>query len=279
MVRRLLLKIAYDGSFFSGFQRQPNEALQTVQGTLEETLAFLLKEPITIHGAGRTDAGVHAKAQMAHIDLQCQIAPERLQYALNRALPSALVVRDIKEVHTDFHARKWTVGKWYSYLIYNGALPPAIGSQYFTHVPVQMKADLFQQVLEKIEGYHQFEGFCGHGSSVKTYDRTIYLSSLHLSNCQNWWQVHFIGDGFLRKMVRNIIGTAIDVALERRPLSCVEEALETHDRKKAGPTAPSNGLVLERIFYENQALEGLVEGLQKQEKNKIVFPWSTSFID
>lgn len=272
-MKRLLLEMSYDGSYFSGFQRQTNDNLQTVQGILEDTLSHLLKERVSVHGAGRTDTGVHAKAQMAHIDVSCSISSERLQYALNRALPQALVIKKIEETHADFHARKWAIGKWYSYLIYNGKIPPAIGHQYFTYIPVTMNETLFRQAITKVEGCHQFEGFCGRGSSVKNFERTIFLSALHISSEQSWWQVHFIGDGFLRKMVRNMIGTAIDVALKRRPLSCVEDALLSHDRKKAGPTAAANGLVLENIFYDNESKDEAIKKISRLGTDEIQFPW------
>lgn len=264
------LVMTYDGHAFSGFQRQSDEDLLTVQGLLEATFYSLFREEVNVHGAGRTDAGVHARAQVAHVTSSRDVPADRLKYALNRALPPSLVITDIEEVDKDFHARKCAIGKWYSYLIYNAQTPPAIGHGYFTHQPIPMNRTLFEQALEKVVGYHQFEGFCGRGATVKTYDRTIYLAKLCVNDKNPaWWQVHFVGDGFLRKMVRNLVGTAMDIALERRPLGCIDETLLTHDRTKAGPTAASDGLTMEEVFYTQSALDERLAMLQERSNGHV----------
>lgn len=255
--------MSYDGAAFFGFQRQSDEKLPTVQGTLEQTFAELFGERITIHGAGRTDAGVHARAQVAHFASSREIPAERLMYALNRALPAALVISQIEDVNASFHARKSAIGKWYSYHIYNAQTPPALGHGYFTHVPLAMDAVLFSQALAKVVGHHQFEGFCGRGATVKTYDRTLYLAKLRTDG--PWWHVDVVGDGFLRKMVRNLVGTAIDIALGRRALACVDEALATGDRSKAGPTAAPDGLIMEEVFYAQARLDACLAQLAAQD--------------
>lgn len=254
------LVMSYDGSDFSGFQRQSDENLRTVQGELESTFATLFGEQVNVHGAGRTDAGVHARAQVAHLQTTRTIPAERLQYAMNRALPPSLVLTGVEEVDASFHSRKSAIGKWYSYRIYNGQTPPAMGHGYFTHVPIPMDRSLFEQALEKTVGYHNFQGFCGRGATVLTFDRTLYLAKVCVEN--NWWQVHVVGDGFLRKMVRNLVGTAIDVALGRRPLSCVDDALATGNRSKAGPTAAADGLTMEEVFYREEDLQACIERLK-----------------
>ena len=261
------LIMSYDGNQYYGFQRQSDENLPTVQGVLEHTLWTLFKEKIAIHGAGRTDAGVHARAQVAHFTSKLSIPPERLQYALNRALPASLVITSAENVDAAFHARKCAIGKWYSYRLYNAQTAPALGHGYFTHVPQPLNRQLFEQVMEKMVGYHNFEGFCGRGATVKTFDRTVYLTKVCVQG--DWWQIHMVGDGFLRKMVRNVIGTAIDVALERRPLSCVDEALATRDRQKAGPTAAADGLTMEAVYYEEAAFRACIERLETLQDHQI----------
>lgn len=264
------LTMSYDGAQFAGFQRQSDENLLTVQGLLEETIGTLFKTPVHIHGAGRTDAGVHARAQVAHFSMERAIPAERLRYALNRALPPFLVVSEAEEVDAAFHARKSAIGKWYSYRIYNGQTPPALGHSYFTHIPQPMDRALFAAALQQMTGAHNFEGFCGRGATVKTFDRTLYLAKLCVdAEHPAWWQVHFMGDGFLRKMVRNLVGTAADIALGRRPLACVEEALATRDRSKAGPTAPAEGLVMEEVFYDSERLQACLDTLTAAAEDRV----------
>lgn len=264
------LTMSYDGAQFAGFQRQSDENLVTVQGLLEETIAALFNAPVHIHGAGRTDAGVHARAQVAHFSMDRSIPAERLRYALNRALPPFLVVSRAEEVDTAFHARKSAIGKWYSYRIYNEQTPPALGHGYFTHIPQPLDRGLFEAALQKMVGAHNFEGFCGRGATVKTFDRTLYLAKLCIDAAHPaWWQIHFVGDGFLRKMVRNLVGTAADIALGRRPLDCVDEALTTHDRSKAGPTAPAEGLVMEEVFYDDSRLQACLNALSAAPNDRV----------
>lgn len=249
------LTMSYDGSCYYGFQRQKEENRPTIQGTLEQALSFLLNEPVIIYGAGRTDAGVHARAQVAHFHTERAISAHSLVYALNRALPPSLVITDACQVNENFHARKCAIGKWYSYRIYNGAFPPAIGHQYFTHVPQPIDERLFRQALSHFCGRHCFKGFCGRGSSVQSYDRTLYVARALVDDDHRWWQIHFVGDGFLRKMVRNLVGTAVDISLERRPMDIITQALESGDRTKAGKTAAAQGLVLEKVFYDVDDLD------------------------
>ncbi|MEE0434635.1 MAG: tRNA pseudouridine(38-40) synthase TruA [Peptococcaceae bacterium] len=265
------LTMSYDGSFFAGFQRQSDASLVTVQGLLEQTIAELFGAPVHIHGAGRTDAGVHARAQVAHFSFARQIPAQRLCYALNRALPPALVIREAEVVDAAFHARKSAVGKWYSYRIFNAQTPPALGHGYFTHIPQPMDQALFRQALAQMVGAHNFEGFCGRGATVKTFERTLYLAKLCI-DAENpaWWHIHFVGDGFLRKMVRNLVGTAVDIALGRRPLGCVQDALVTHNRSKAGPTAPADGLTMEEVFYEQTRLQACIATLAERPETVVV---------
>lgn len=264
------LTMSYDGASFAGFQRQSDENLVTVQGLLEETLTTLFKTPVQIHGAGRTDAGVHARAQVAHFAMDRNIPAERLCYALNRALPPYLVVSEAEIVAPTFHARKSALGKWYSYRIFNAQTPPALGHGYFTHIPLAMDRGLFEAALQKMTGAHNFEGFCGRGATVKTFERTLYLAKLCVDERHPaWWQIHFVGDGFLRKMVRNLVGTATDIALGRRPLSCIDDALATRDRSKAGPTAPADGLVMEEVFYDEATLQARLQALSAASEHHV----------
>lgn len=264
------LTMSYDGAGFSGFQRQSDEDLLTVQGLLEATFSELFGERVKLHGAGRTDAGVHARAQIAHVCSARTIPPERLRYALNRALPPSLVITDVSVADAGFHARKCAIGKWYSYRIYNAQTPPALGHGYFTHIPQPLDRELFEEALACYLGHHDFEGFCGRGATVQTFDRTLYLAKCCVDRCDPaWWQVHFVGDGFLRKMVRNLIGTAVDIALGRRPLSAIERALTSGDRSQAGPTAAACGLTMEEVFYEEATLTERLAQLERLPDDRV----------
>ncbi len=252
-MQRMKLTLEYDGSQFAGFQRQANESIRTVQGVLEARLAVLLNEKIVIHGAGRTDGGVHARGQVAHMDTSRRITPERLRYALSRNLPPDLVVREVEAVDASFHARKCALGKWYSYHIFNGRPPHAIGHMYVTYEPQPINEDLLAEIIRPIVGRHDFRGFCGRGATVQTFERTIYRAEVMRDG--DWLSFHFVGDGFLRKMVRNIVGSTLDVATGRKSADIVQQALTSGDRTKAGVTAPAQGLYLEAVFYDEEEFE------------------------
>lgn len=252
-MQRMKLTLEYDGSQFAGFQRQANESIRTVQGVLEARLALLLNEKIVIHGAGRTDGGVHARGQVAHMDTSRNITPQRLRYALSRNLPPDLVVREVEAVDETFHARKCALGKWYSYHLYNGRPPHAIGHMYVTYETQPIDEVLLKNAIGQVVGRHDFRGFCGRGATVQTFERTIYRAEVLRDG--DWLSVHFVGDGFLRKMVRNIVGSALDVATGRRSSDTVQKALSSGDRTKAGTTAPAQGLYLESVFYDQEALD------------------------
>lgn len=246
------LVMSYDGSRFAGFQRQSMDARPTIQGVVEDLLQTTFQETVTLHGSGRTDAGVHARAQVCHISLTANIPPDRLRYALNRQLPDDIVITEVSMAPHGFHARKCAVGKTYSYTIYNGRIPPALGHAYYTHVPQKMDAALFEEALSPLLGHHNFQGFCGRRSSIKSYDRTLLGWQLAVQD--DWWHITFIGDGFLRKMVRNIVGSAIDIATGHKSRDIIKNALVSQDRCDAGHTAPAKGLVLEEVFYDQDAL-------------------------
>lgn len=246
-MHRIKLTMSYDGTHFSGFQRQRN-APRTIQGVFEDVFAQTFNENVVLHGSGRTDAGVHARNQVAHIDVQRAIPTDRMLYALNRLLPKDLVLLAAEKVTHDFHARKSALGKAYSYRIFNGRIPPALGFRYFCHVPQPLDAVLMRESLQAILGFHSFQGFCAHGSSVKSFDRTIYAVDLDIKDA--WWTVRIIGDGFLRKMVRNLVGSAMDIAGGRKSLAIMRQALMSGQRCDAGQTAPAAGLFLDHVFYE-----------------------------
>lgn len=249
---RVKLTFSYDGTGFNGYQRQKEE-VRTVQGELEYALLKLFDEAIEVHASGRTDSGVHARAQVAHFDLKAEVAPEKIVYALNRFLNRDIRVAHAEVVEADFHARKSAIGKHYSYRIYHGNRPSAIGYSTFNHVNLPFDKALFKESFQVVLGCHDFRGFCGRGSNVTDYERTIY--KIAFEENEDNLIIHFIGDGFLRKMIRNLIGTALDISLGRKPKNAMHAALEEKNRSKGGRTASAYGLVLEEVFYTKEALE------------------------
>lgn len=246
-MRRLVITFAYDGSAFAGLQRQQN-ADRTVQAVLEDTLRHLLGEPIILHASGRTDSGVHALRQVAHFDIGAAIPPERLAYALSRTLPPDIAVYDVRETDPSFHARKSAIAKAYAYYIFNGRLAPAIGHAYYTYEPMPIDRQCFCDAFAPLIGRHDFRGFCGRGSSVESYERELYLARVVTDG--DWLAVYLIGSGFLRKMVRNLVGSALDIATDRKAPDLIQNALASGDRRQAGATAPASGLYLDTVYYD-----------------------------
>lgn len=268
-MKRFKLTLSYDGTQFFGFQRQKSKEIRTIQGVLEERLSQLLNETIIIHGSGRTDSGVHAMGQVIHFDTNRHIPAEQLQYALLRNLPRDLVIIAVEEVTKDFHARKSSCGKWYRYQLYNGQRPHAIGHMYWSHEPQAIDDQKLQAALKPLIGYHHFQGFCGRGATVDTFERTIFLADFYRQEEKIIF--HFIGDGFLRKMVRNIVGTVLDMATGRKKEDLIENALISGDRREGGATAPPEGLFLEKVFYDVAEMKEQIEILQNfilQKKHK-----------
>ncbi|MFP5527640.1 tRNA pseudouridine(38-40) synthase TruA [Peptococcus simiae] len=260
---RFKVTIAYDGSGFHGFQRQAGKDLRTVQGVLEDRLTKLLDAPIIVHAAGRTDAGVHAKGQVFHFDTARNISAEGLIYAFNRYLPADITANEVVQAAPGFHARKLACGKCYGYHLYTGRRLPAIGHMYLAHEIRPVDEAVFSKVLAQAEGTHYFAGFCGRGASTLTYDRTLYR--VRVFRAGDYWAIYLIGDGFLRKMVRNLVGTALDEAAGRKPAGTFARALASGKREEGGNTAPAEGLFLERVYYDQ---ENLARGLDRLDAGR-----------
>lgn len=255
---RYKIEFSYDGTGFFGYQRQSGE-LRTVQGELEKSLSTLFDESVEVHASGRTDIGVHARGQVAHFDLEKVIKPEKILYALNRFLARDIRIHTCQSVDKSFHARKSAIGKYYTYRLYLGKSPCAIGYNMYNHVSVDFDRESFKECLSLVVGTHDFQGFCGRGSSVKNFERTIY--KIAFEEEQDWLLIHFIGNGFLRKMIRNLVGTALDIAIGRKPKVAMQETLLEKNRTKGGRTAQAEGLVLECVYYDKVSLKKRIESL------------------
>jgi len=246
------LTIAYDGTNYSGWQRQKNA--NTIQQEIENHLAVILDESCFLHGAGRTDAGVHAKAMTAHFKTGKQRSVKSIASGLNSMLPKDIRIIDCIEVDDSFHARFSAVGKIYSYHIYTGLIQPPTERLYTTHVPVSLNHQDMQKCLEILMGTHDFTSFEAAGSRDLNAQhgrgavRTIQHATL-TSREDGYITIQLQGDGFLRHMVRNIAGTLIEVGKGRRTVEGFKEVLEAKDRARGGSTAPAHGLFLEKVLY------------------------------
>lgn len=249
---RYKITFSYDGTNFFGYQRQPNE-VRTVQGEIEKALSVLFDEAVEVHASGRTDRGVHARGQVAHFDLEKTLEPEKIVYALNRFLTRDIRLHHCEKVSEDFHARKSAIGKYYSYRLYLGKYPSALGYSTFNAISLSLDKALFKASLKEAIGTHDFRGFCGRGSHIKDFERTIFHIAFEEED--PWFIIHFFGDGFLRKMIRNLVGTALDIALGRKQRDAMVLALKEKNRTKGGRTAQAEGLVLEEVYYDKESLD------------------------
>ena len=245
---RYLITIAYDGTLFSGYQQQPRE--RTVQGELEKALKEINGgKKVTAHASGRTDAKVHAIAQKVHFDLDTKITVDKLEKALNSLLPEDIYVKKAEEVNDDFHARFSAIGKEYIYILNMGEYNPLERNYVYQH---NKKLDVveMERAMKYLEGTHNFKSFTKADEEKEDYVRTISQTNLIRDTKDvNKITLVFVGTGFLRYMVRNIVGTLIEVGEGKRRSEEVIDILRKEDRKVAGKTANAEGLYLKNVFY------------------------------
>ena len=248
----ILLTIAFDGTNFSGWQRQNNA--KTIQGEIEAALMRLTLLPTNLHSAGRTDAGVHAVAMTAHFSTESSIQPKKFQQALNRILPGDIRIVDAHQVADTFHARYDAKGKEYHYTLFTGDVVPPEKRLYVLHQKKSLNEKYIQQCLLTLLGTHDFSSFENNGSRDKTITggkgavRTIHHASYQRIE-DEIYQFNFQGDGFLRNMVRNLVGSLLEVGRGKQNPAWLAKTLELKDRTQAGPTAPAHGLRLYKVFY------------------------------
>ncbi|MGI6129280.1 MAG: tRNA pseudouridine(38-40) synthase TruA [bacterium] len=249
-MRTVKLTLAYDGTDYAGFQVQPNAS--TVQGELEKALSMVLGETVRVMGAGRTDAGVHARGQVISFKTTASIPTDRLPPALNSVLPRSIAVWHAEEVPTDFHARFSATDKLYRYLIYLGQVPSPFIKNYSWHLPRELRINAMQQAAAKLVGRHDFSAFCAAGSDVKSKVRTV--RRLGVTAQHDLVVVEAGAKGFLYKMVRSIVGTLVEVGRGALSPEEVQDILVTGDRTRVGPTAPPQGLILWQVAYGGECV-------------------------
>lgn len=239
-MRRIMLTVAYDGTAYNGWQVQPNGI--TIEGELNRALKELLGEDISVIGASRTDAGVHALCNMAVFDTESRILPEKIAPALNARLPEDIRVQRSVEVASDFHPRRCNTKKTYEYRVYMGKYENPIGRQYAHFVYVPLDVEKMEKAAGYLVGEHDFKSFCVAKAQVLTTVRTLY--GIEVKKEGNYLTIRVSGNGFLFNMVRIIAGTLLEVGKGKLAPEQVKEILEAKDRQEAGPTAPARGLTL-----------------------------------
>ncbi len=265
MSRTLKLTLAYDGTAYVGWQRQAEGV--SIQGLLEEALARLDGAPVVVHGAGRTDAGVHALGQVASARVATTHDPAVIRRALNAILPGDVRVLGVEEAPDDFHARYSSAGKRYEYRIWQGPVQPPFVRTWSWHLPHRLDIEAMGRAARALEGTHDFSAFQSAGSGVVSAVRTVRRARVERRDpplgvtgggdmddgggeaAGSLVAVQMEADGFLRHMVRAVVGTLVEVGEGRRPEASLLKLLESRDRGASGPTAPAHGLVLVRVAY------------------------------
>jgi len=240
------LFIEYNGTAYHGWQRQ--KACPTVQGEIEKVVQIMAGKAVTVIGSGRTDAGVHALGQVAHFHCETRLSPETLLSGLNSLLPKDIVIHRIVKTKRDFHARYNARTKTYQYRILNRPIRKAVGRFYTWHVRKPLDLPAMRSAAGYLTGTHDFKSFEGAGSPRSHTLRTVIKAALSKS-AGGIILFEIEADGFLKAMVRNIVGTLIYVGLGKIRPEEMEEILRLKDRRKAGPTAPSSGLFLKKVTY------------------------------
>jgi len=258
-VSAIRLLVAYDGTNFAGFQRQPEQ--RTVQGVIEEALGRMAQREIAIKGAGRTDAGVHALGQVVSIDAADELDPDVIVRAMSALLPNDVAVIDAQPAPDGFNARG-ADNRSYVYLLWRHEAAHPIYRRYSLWTRESLDVRRMSEALRAIVGMHDFTSF-GRVRPDQTPERTILEASV--VDDAPFVRISITGKSFLHQMVRSIVGTALEIGIGRRPMSFMSEALAARDRAAAGQVAPPHGLTLTDVAYE---------GLEWPRQTPVAWPWT-----
>lgn len=261
-MRNYKMIIQYDGSRYAGWQRQPDKA--TIQGKLESVLSLMCGREVEVIGAGRTDAGVHARGMTANVmlglrtetesgaepeaALMKELTPEGIRDYLNRYLPEDIAVTEVREASPRFHARYNALGKTYCYTCHDGDVKPVFDRKYCTHLDEKPDMELMSRAAEVLKGTHDFRNFCVNPKMKKSTVRCV--DKIEIEREGEYIRFTFHGNGFLQNMVRIMVGTILEVGCGRMTAEQLQAALESPERQKAGPTAPAQGLCLMSVDYD-----------------------------
>ena len=250
MKRNYKLTIAYDGTRYQGWEHQPGTDM-TIQGKLENVLSRMLHLPdgeiADVIGAGRTDAGVHARNMTAHVHMDTAMTCEAVRDYLNAYLPEDICVKDVREASDRFHSRYNALGKTYRYTCYVGALKPVFDRKYVWCLPEAPDVNAMQQAAGYLTGTHDFASFCGNKKKKKSTVRKV--DKIEILQKGSYLTFTYHGTGFLQYMVRILTGTLLEVGYHKRTPESMEALLEAKDRRLAGPTAPAQGLCMLQVDY------------------------------
>ena len=249
--------IEYDGSGYVGWQTQPNGL--AVQEVLEQAIQSVTGETVTLQGSGRTDSGVHARAQVAHFDTAARMAADKFSYALNTFLPADIRVLFSEEAPPDFHSRFSAKEKSYRYTVQLG--PHARVQTRSTALHIHTVPDLGRmcQASQEVIGEHDFRSFMSAGTQMENTVRTVFRSSWS----RDGFYLHYdvTGNGFLYNMVRILVGTMLEIGNGKLPVSAIQDAFTCPDRSLAGATAPAKGLTLYRVKYPDFDTDEIIKSL------------------
>ena len=246
-MRNIKMTIEYDGGRYLGWQRL-GDSDKTIQGKIENILSAMTGAEIEIIGSGRTDAGTHARGQVANFKTTSKMDLTAMQDHLIRYLPRDIVVKELEEVPERFHARYHAAGKTYSYHVWNNAVPSAFERHYSYHYPGQLDVDRMNEACQKLVGKHDFLGFSSLKKSKKSTVRTI--NDITIQQEGNLLHFSFTGEGFLYNMVRIMMGTILEIGAGTMELEYIDAIFKSGIRSEAGMTVPSHGLFLDAVYYD-----------------------------
>ena len=251
LTRKLKLIIEYEGTRYHGWQVQPNGP--TIQAILQDCLKKITRENEAVVGSGRTDAGVHAEAQVAHFQTASTMTSHQFLMAFNRLLPHDIAVKNVAEVPDDFHAQRSAVRKIYRYTILNREYPSALLHDRCWFIQYLLDVKSMQLAKSYLEGKHDFSAFRASNCEARNPVREIY--KIDISKKGDFITFDFDGNGFLKYMVRNIVGTLVQVGRKKIKAQELKTILESRDRRNAGPTARPYGLCLVAVFYNESGIQ------------------------
>jgi tRNA pseudouridine38-40 synthase len=243
--KNIRLVVEYDGEDFCGWQRQASDP--SIQATLEDILTKIHCKKIIVVGAGRTDSGVHAEGQVAHFHTDREYEPSLWRAILNSDLPPTIRIRSSELVPQKFHAQKDARSKLYVYRILNRSYASALDRRVLLY-PFELDWNAIKKACKNFEGTHDFKAFQAAGASVKTTIRTLYRCEVVKAD-EHLYEIEFEGDGFLKQMVRTIVGTLVEVGEGKKTADDIIEILRSRNRKRAGRTVLPQGLVLREVRY------------------------------
>ena len=250
MKRNYKFIISYDGTRFYGWEKQPGKEM-TIQGKLETVLSKMTNapadSPVSVIGAGRTDAGVHARATVANAILDTDMTEEEIQVYMNTYLPEDISVNEVRICSDRFHARYHALGKTYRYTVWYGISKPVVDRKYVTVLTQKPDVNKMRAAAQYLIGTHDYKSFCGNKKMKKSTVRCV--DTINIEESGNYIRIYFHGNGFLQNMVRILTGTLLEVGYGNIPVDSVKEILEACDRQKAGPTAPPQGLCMMKVDY------------------------------